>query len=852
MRIVNFVLPVGFEARSGDRAGVLAPRRAGMAVCLILGFLCSQASASAIEEIVVSARAVEQSVRDVPVAITAFNEEVMDNMALTSFDDIAAYTPSVDIARISSGNGTSISIRGISSSAGSLGIEQSVAIVIDGVYYPQGRSINEGLFDTSQVAILKGPQALYFGKNATAGVISVMTNDPGDELEILGKIGYETELKTTRAEGVLSFPINDRWGVRLALQGTDMSDGWLENTAQDDFYTTFDVANGFAATNQDNPAPKDGENPGEESFYGRLTLKGELSDAVTLRLKGSYSDFEYNTMTLGEQYECAALNGQPHITLADDPPEFTVRDENGWQVPAPAGDGECRADRARGLNPIPPAVAATSKDLNRFGGELGEDYESYSLTADLQLDLENVFIQTFLNYHDQTVGWVIDADNNAKTSIFASENNQFENFSFETRAATRFDGPVNAVLGFYYQSTDRKFRQEVIFAGSENSAADPTNRFISYDKISETDGETVSGYGELIWDVSEQWQLTAGARYIWENKDSFFTQPYVNPLFAPGGFFPLFVAGTLEDDRSFDDFIPEVTVRYQPNDDVTVYAAYKQGFKSGGFDNGAIYSTLNPDPLADITFEPETVEGFEAGIKAALFDGTVNVELDAYYYEYKELQLNFFNSNVFAYRTLNAGAAETTGSELQVKWAPPGVDGLTLLASVAYNDASYKDFIAPCSGGQSFSDGCTIGTQPVPFGPPTLMDQNLKGEPRNLAPEWAGIVGFDFSRGIGSGLQIGLTGNMQWKSDYSLSEFIPSARQDGFVWIDAALRFGAETGRWQLAFIGKNLTDEYVLVRANDTAQTGGNTGTDFAYPADRIGTALRPRTFEIELSVRF
>ena len=338
MRTARFSVCMGARMNEGDRAGGSTARGAGVAFGLVLALLGSQASASAIEEIVVSARAVEQSVRDVPVAITAFNEEVMDNMALTSFDDIAAYTPSVDILRISSGNGTSVSIRGISSSAGSLGIEQSVAIVIDGVYYPQGRSINEGLFDTSQVAILKGPQALYFGKNATAGVISVMTNDPGDELEILGKIGYETELKTTRAEGVLSFPINDRWGVRLALQGTDMSDGWLENTAQDDVYVTFEGS-------QDNPAPKDAENPGEESFYGRVTLKGELSDAVTLRLKGSYSDFEYNTMTLGEQYECSALNGVPHITLNGDPDPVT-----GWQRPTPLGLGECEANRGSSVH----------------------------------------------------------------------------------------------------------------------------------------------------------------------------------------------------------------------------------------------------------------------------------------------------------------------------------------------------------------------------------------------------------------------------------------------------------------------------------------------------------------------
>ena len=102
----------------------------------------------------------------------------MENLNINSLDDIAASSASLEINRINSGSGVQIAIRGIASSPGSLGIEQSVAVMIDGVYFPQGRVINEGLFDTNQVAILKGPQALYFGKNATAGAVSIVTNDP--------------------------------------------------------------------------------------------------------------------------------------------------------------------------------------------------------------------------------------------------------------------------------------------------------------------------------------------------------------------------------------------------------------------------------------------------------------------------------------------------------------------------------------------------------------------------------------------------------------------------------------------------------------------------------------------------
>ena len=130
---------------------------------------------SSIEEIVVTARATNESVRDIPVAITAYTEEEMENLNINTLDDLAASSASLEINRINSGSGVQIAIRGIASSPGSLGIEQSVAVMIDNVYFPQGRVINEGLYDTSQVAILKGPQALYFGKNATAGAVSILS-----------------------------------------------------------------------------------------------------------------------------------------------------------------------------------------------------------------------------------------------------------------------------------------------------------------------------------------------------------------------------------------------------------------------------------------------------------------------------------------------------------------------------------------------------------------------------------------------------------------------------------------------------------------------------------------------------
>ena len=259
---------------------------------------------SSIEEIVVTARATEESIRDIPVAITAYSEEEMENLNINSLDDIAASSASLEINRINSGSGVQIAIRGIASSPGSLGIEQSVAVMIDGVYFPQGRVINEGLFDTNQVAILKGPQALYFGKNATAGAVSIVTNDPGDEFEISGSVSHEFEYESDTYEFVISGPISENWGARLAVYESEMDKGWFKNTASDTIYTTVDAANGFAPTGHENPEPTTKYFPASEESYQRLTIKGDLGDRSTIKFKASFADKSMASVTMAELFDC--------------------------------------------------------------------------------------------------------------------------------------------------------------------------------------------------------------------------------------------------------------------------------------------------------------------------------------------------------------------------------------------------------------------------------------------------------------------------------------------------------------------------------------------------------------------
>ncbi|MDH3642784.1 MAG: TonB-dependent receptor plug domain-containing protein, partial [Gammaproteobacteria bacterium] len=176
------------------------------------------AFAAELEEILVTARKREESVRDIPVAVTAVSGEQLERYSLMRLEDVAELTPQLSIFRGTAGNAASINIRGIGPTTTSIGIEQSAVVIMDGAYYGQGRIINEGLFDTAQIEILKGPQALFFGKNATAGAINIATNDPGEETEIIVGSGYEFDAEEWYVEGIVSGRINEQLGVRLATR----------------------------------------------------------------------------------------------------------------------------------------------------------------------------------------------------------------------------------------------------------------------------------------------------------------------------------------------------------------------------------------------------------------------------------------------------------------------------------------------------------------------------------------------------------------------------------------------------------------------------------------------------------
>lgn len=192
---------------------------------------------SAPDEIIVTARRRDERLLDAPVAITAVGGETLAQYQATRVTDIATLVPSLVAGKAASGSSASIFLRGVGSTALSAGFDQSVSFVIDGLPMSRGREISLPQFDIQRVEVLKGPQALFFGKNTTGGLISVTSNGPTSSFEAGARAGYGFNAEEKYVEGYVSGPLGSTLRARLAARYSD-SEGAFVNTA-DERYTNY-------------------------------------------------------------------------------------------------------------------------------------------------------------------------------------------------------------------------------------------------------------------------------------------------------------------------------------------------------------------------------------------------------------------------------------------------------------------------------------------------------------------------------------------------------------------------------------------------------------------------------------
>lgn len=731
-----------------------------------------------LEEVVVSARRREESLIAVPVAASAVSGEQLRQYAIVDIRDISKLVPSLSIDRSTSGAGGVITMRGIGTSPSNAGFDQAVSLNIDGVQTGRARVIALGMLDVQQVEIMRGPQALFFGKNSPAGVISLTSAAPTDTFEASVRAGYEFEAEEIVTEAMVSGPVTDSLSARVALRYRDM-EGWLKNTAGQL------TSSPFAGPDNLPQAPAT-DSPGEEEFIGRLSLAyqpaGSRFDA-TLKIAGM--TLKDDGPSAGQQVINCQSYGAPAVVYGG--------------IPTVAIDpfGDCKLDDKYSNGALPNGYA-DNWPLAKQNPYSDYSMNLISLTANYEWD--NVKLTSVTGTFSSDTKYFDNYDATVYMAYDSAEHEEYESISQELRLFTSFDSPVNYLLGVYYQETELDFTNTVLIAPLPVDAA--TGKYHTWEKPGATDGETISAFAQLIWDVTDQVELAAGVRYTDESKDSFITNSYAHPILD--GTVVAETGKIFSDKFSDENVSPEVTLTWRPTENLTGYIAYKTGYKSGGFgvSTNLIPATITAD---EIRFDSEEIEGYEAGIKARFLDNRLTVTSAVYNFKYTDLQVNAFDAATTSFKISNAASARVRGFEIDFTAA--ATDWLTLNGGIAFNEAFYLDYLSACYGGQSFADGCSVDNGNGTF------SQQRKDDPLARAPEWAGNLGFSLDMPAGDDFLVGLSGNARYSDGYNgLDNGNTDGMQDSYWLFDMSLRFGPANENWELSLIGRNLSDESYAV----------------------------------------
>lgn len=766
-------------------------------------------------EIIVSARRRDERLLDAPVAITAVGGETLQNYNVTRVTDLATLVPSLITSKAASGSSASIFLRGVGSTALSAGFDQSVSFVVDGLPMSRGREISLPQYDIQRVEVLKGPQALFFGKNTTGGLISIVTNSPTDKFEGGVKAGYGFEAKEKYAEAFVSGPLSDTLRARIAGRYSD-SDGSFTNTAADIYPTPIP---GQVRT-------RNSKHRGfGESYSARATVDWDPSDTFNLQFKGGFSQVNDGGPTDILERICGGGRTVPATA-------------NG--IP-PSPNADCRINGRSDSSTVPVQVAQTNYRYARDGRIYADFASQYGImTGTIKSDPFDVTSITGYYRFKQTDLNNVSGEGYPSTFTQLAD---FTQYSQELRFNSHFDGPFNILFGGFYAHGKFDFNTDAyIFP----VPLDPVNNtFVTFKRNNGFSTDSMSLFGEATLNVSDQLELAGGARYSLESRDSF--QRSLPGHIAFAGVFPGGLA--LKDRYRESNISPQATIRFKPDADTTFYAAYKQGFKAGGFN---ISQVLTPAAtVAAGRYKSETAEGGEIGLRTLRLDRRLSLNATIYRYIYSDLQVQFFDPIAVSLIAGNAGKLRTQGIEADFNYRVPGLTGLSLRGAAAYNDAKYQDFIGQCYPGQTIAQGCNLQLIGAAF---TAQDYDGRTPPK--APKFAGRAGFTWDVPVGtSGWSVRALSDVSYTSKFNFTDALrPDSVQKGYTKIDASLALRGPDDRWSISLIGRNLTNKLVVAAANDIPFTGG-TGTGTAGPAtlaDMSAFVDNPREIYVEVGFKF
>lgn len=734
-----------------------------------------------LEEVVVTATKRTESLQDVPVAVTAITGEKIAEAGIQGLTDLADYIPNVSINYSAGDSPGRIIIRGVGS-GNNAGFEQSVGMFNDDVYQGRARQYLVPFLDVGKVEVLKGPQGTLYGKNTVAGAISVASARPTDDFEGKVTAQYEVEYGSTEYTGYVSGGLSDNIRGRLAGKYRE-TEGYVDNIIRDK------------------------DEPEAESSALRGSLVWDAGDSVEIFAKLEYAELE----TKGGTFQITGTDG----TLVA--PFGTIRLTD---LMTPLEDG--RAD-----------------DKTTLFSELSEessDTESLNGVVRIDWDLDDLSFTSITGYSDYDASFRQDLDFSDLTLQDGHNDENFDQISQEFRLTSEQGGTLEYIAGIYLE------RQELVV--DQNSDVILSNLGIPFLPSStainsfEQDGESAAAFGQLTWRMTDTLSVMGGLRFAYEKKEASLeiinadlgeTTSSNNPLTQTvlrqlAGR----VEGNLDDERSTENWSPTLNLQWDFSDAGMAYAKYSRGFKSGGF-NARVSDSTQPEKFE---FDDEKVDGFELGAKLTLLGGAATLNTALFYTEFTDRQVSQFLNDGFVV----GNAAESTSKGIEIDGRLMASEHLMFGLSLAYLKSEYDEFMdAACAPAQIRPEnplpGCESGVQ------------DLSGETTNFAPEWAATFITNFFYPVGESMEFRAALDIIYSDQFYLEQSLdPNLVQDSFTKVNGRIALASIEDTWEVAVIGKNLTDELTF---------GIGAGMPF-FTGAYFESVMEPRTVALEATYRF
>ncbi|WP_299329487.1 TonB-dependent receptor [Parasphingopyxis sp.] len=730
--------------------------------------------------IIVTAQRREQQLQDVPISVSAYSGSDLLDRQVGDLTNLTQIAPSVTFTQSTNALNSSVQIRGVGTSVFSSAVEPSVSFVVDGVVLSrQGQAFTD-LIDIERIEVLRGPQSTLFGKNASAGVVNVVTQRPSNDFELQADFTI-AEMDEYRARASVSGPITDTIGARLTGFYTDVG-GHIDNQ--------FDNR----------------EFNGSERWGLRGKLEFDITPTVNLLLIGDYreSDDACCMWQAREFNNPAFFVANPNIT-----PSPTNREVN---INAPL------FNRTESWG--------VSAEANIDIGE----HVLTSVTAYREWDFRNAIDVD--GTPSLGVPGITGFDiNNGETNI--------EQFTQEIRLTSPSGGVVEYILGAFYfdLNLDRLFTRKLCLAGLSAEACPqisvpPAPGFPPILPLSQSgffngdvENRNYAAFADVTVNIADNFRVIGGIRVLREELDVGLVRP-LEPLFpgdavlnaqiAPANIFvdedgdgnldPIVQNGSIRDTA----VTGRAVVQYDFSPDANIYASYSRGYKGPTADVAFDPDFVPGDRSIFPTVAPETSNAYEVGFRSQALDGAFTFNVSAFLADYNNFQSQSFDAAAATFVLSNVGRVRTKGVEIEFSAQPS--DRFNFSGGISYTDAEVRSF----PNGQCFT--------PAALDPDCVNGvKDLAGARLPNSPTWRAILNARYDQPLSDSLTGFLQAGMRWQSDtqFSITQN-PNTIQDGYAIVDASVGLTADDGRYTVTLFVRNLFDtNYTNFIFQDPVLTG-------------------------------